>query len=152
MNCSRWSTSTPNLLSCVLPRLSPVGEDVPDDAVVPLADKELEGALLSRVAAARRAPASRARGKLDATSRDEGAEPQDFFVSQSAMRLPAAGRAHARDERSDRADVFSRGTSKETQVLFERPSPSLSVLKIKRRACPQQYCNYINGGLITMIN
>ena len=61
---------------CVLPRLAPIGEDVPDDAVVSLADNELEGALLSRVAAAR---ASRAR-KLDATSRDEGAEPQDLFV------------------------------------------------------------------------
>ena len=71
-------------------------KDVPDDAVVPLADDELEGALLSRVTAAR---ASRARGKLDATSRDEGAEPQDLFVSQSAMGLPAAGRAYARDER-----------------------------------------------------
>ena len=79
MNCSRWSTSTPNHTFCVLPRLSPVGEDVPDDAVVPLAEDELEGALLSRVAAAL-APASRARGELDATSRDEGAEPQDFFV------------------------------------------------------------------------
>ena len=86
---------------CVLPSLTPIGEDVPDDAVVSLADNELEGALLSRVAAAL-APASRARGKLDATSRDEGAEPQDLFVSQSAIRLPAAGRAHARDEISDR--------------------------------------------------
>ena len=151
MNCSRWSTSTPNLLSCVLPRLSPVGEDVPDDAVVPLADEELEGALLSRVTAAR-APASRARGKLDATSRDEGAEPQDFFVSQSAMRLPAAGRAHARDECSDRMDVsaifaIGIGAVDEIQVLFERPNRSISVLIIQRRARPEQCCNYINGGL-----
>jgi len=104
MNCSRWSTSTPSNLSCVLPRLSPVGEDVPDDAVVPLADDDLEGALLSRVAAAR-APASRARGKLDATSCDEGAEPQDLFVRRYAMGLPAAGRAHAFNEISDRTDV-----------------------------------------------
>ena len=89
---------------CVLLSRSPIGEDVPDDAVVSLADEEVEGALPSRVAATR-APASRARGKLDATSRDEGAEPQDLFVSQSAMRLPAAGRTHARDECSDRTDV-----------------------------------------------
>ena len=70
-------------------------KDVPDDAVVPLADDELEGALLSRVTST--APASRAR-KLGSAARDEGAEPQDLFVSQSAMGLPAAGRAHARDE------------------------------------------------------
>ena len=77
----------------VLGCLAPETEDVPDDAVVPLADDELEGALLSRVTAAR---ASRAR-KLDATSRDEGAEPQDLFVRRYAMGLPAAGRAHACD-------------------------------------------------------
>ena len=98
---------------------------MPDDAVVPLADDELEGALLSRVTAAR-APASRARGELDATSRDEGAEPQDFFVSQSAMSLPAAGRAHARDEISDLSDVSMMIIVKimvnVIQVLFERPS------------------------------
>ena len=149
MNCSRWSTSTPSNLSCVLPRLSPVEEDGPDDAVVPLADDEFESAC---VAAAR---ASRAR-KLDATSRDKGAEPQNFFVSQSAMRLPAAGRAHARDERSDRADVFKLiGIAivilKDIQVRFERPRDGLilsnsAFKKIKRRACPQQYCNYIDGG------
>ena len=96
---------------------------MPDDAVVPLADDELEGERLSCVAAAR---ASLAR-KLDATSRDEGAEPQDFFVSQSAMGLPAAGRAHARDECSDRMDVsaiFAIGIDvvDAIQVLFERPS------------------------------
>ena len=73
---------------------------MPDDAVVPLADNELEGALLSRVAAAW-TPASRAR-KLGSAARDEGAEPQDLFVSQLAVGLPAAGRAHARDEISDR--------------------------------------------------
>ena len=94
---------------------------MPDDAVVPLADDELEGALLSRVAAARRAPASRARGKLDATSRDEGAEPQDLFVSQSAMGLPAAGRADACNEIYDRK-VFGIGTGNVIQVLFERPT------------------------------
>ena len=110
---------------CVLPRLSPVGEDVPDDAVVSLADEELEGALPSRVAATL-APASRARRKLDATSRDEGAEPQDLFVSQSAMGLPATGRAHACDECSDRTDVcgiYAMGIDgvNEIQVLFERP-------------------------------
>ena len=93
---------------------------MPDDAVVALADDELEGALLSRVAAAR-APASRARGKLDATSRNEGAEPQDFFVSQLAVGLPASGRAYACDEVSDRNDVF--GISANViQALFERPS------------------------------
>ena len=120
MNCSRWSTSTPSKLPCVLPRLSPVGEDVPDDAVVPLTDDELEGALLSRVAAAL-APASRARGKLDATSRDEGAEPQDLFVRRYAMGLPAAGRAYACNEISDRLEVFGIGTFvNEIQVPFER--------------------------------
>ena len=70
------------------------------------------------------------------------------------MGLPAAGRAHARDERSDRADVFKLiGIAivilKDIQVRFERPRDGLilsnSVFKIKRRACPQQYCNYING-------
>ena len=81
---------------CVLLRLSPIGEDVPDDAVVALADEEVEGALLPCVATAR-APASRARGKIDTAARDEGAEPQDLFVRQSAMGLPAAGRAHACD-------------------------------------------------------
>ena len=94
MNCSRWSTSTPSKLPCVLPRLSPEGEDVPDDAVVPLADDESDR--------------PRRREALpSATSRDEGAEPQDLFVGQSAMGLPAAGRAHARDERSDRTDACS---------------------------------------------
>ena len=53
---------------------------MPDDAVVPLADNELEDALLSRVTAAL-APASRARGKLDSAARDEGEEPQDLFVA-----------------------------------------------------------------------
>ena len=104
---------------CVLPSLTPIGEDVPDDAVVSLADEELEGALLSRVTAARRAPASRARWKLDATSRDEGAEPQDFFVSQLAVGLPASGRAYACDECSDRIAVFGAFVNF-IQVLFER--------------------------------
>ena len=129
---------------------------MPDDAVVPLADDELEGARLPGLTAAR-APASRARGELDATSRDEGAEPQDFFVSQSAMGLPAAGRAHARDECSDRTDVspiFAIGIDvvDAIQVLFERPNRSLSVLIIQRRARPEQCCNYINGGLRYPIN
>ena len=91
---------------------------MPDDAVVPLADDELEGARLPGLTAAR-APASRARGELDATSRDEGAEPKDFFVSQSAMGLPAAGCADARDERSDVSGI---GPANAMQVLFERPS------------------------------
>ena len=72
---------------------------MPDDAVVPLAEDELEGALLSHVTAARASPSR----KLDATSRDEGAEPQDFFVSQLAVGLPASGRAYACDECSDRS-------------------------------------------------
>ena len=63
----------------VLGSRAPETKDVPDDAVVPLADDELEGARLPGLSAAR-APASRARGELDATSRDEGAEPQDLFV------------------------------------------------------------------------
>ena len=63
----------------VLISRSPKREDVPHNAIVSLAGDELEGALLSHVAAVR-APASRARRKLDATSRDEGAEPQDLFV------------------------------------------------------------------------
>ena len=71
------------------------------------------------------------------------------------MGLPAAGRAHARDEISDRTDVFKligiaifilkAKANDMIQVLFERLRPFKSVLKIKRRACPQQYCNYING-------
>ncbi len=101
---------------CVLPRLPPIGEDVPDDAVGALADNELEGANVSGVTAAR---ASRARGKLDATSRDEGAEPQDFFVSQLAVGLPASGRAYACDECSDRTDVFGISVNF-IQALFER--------------------------------
>ena len=96
---------------------------MPDGAVVPLADNELEGALLSRVTAAL-APASRARGELDATSRDEGAEPQDLFVRRYAMGLPAAGRAYARDEISDRTDVFGIGIFYLIQFLFERPNIS----------------------------
>ena len=140
---------------CVLPSLTPIGEDVPDDAVVPLADDELESARVATACAAR------AR-KLDATSRDEGAEPQDLFVGQSAMGLPAAGRAHARDEISDRTDVFKligiaifilkAKANDMIQVLFERLRPFKSVLKIKRRACPQQYCNYINCILRKVIN
>ena len=75
-------------------------------------------------------------------------------MSQSAIRLPAAGRAHARDEISDPTDVFFKligiaivilKANGMIQVLFERLRPFKSVLKIKRRACPQQYCNYING-------
>ena len=58
----------------VLGRLAPETKDVPDDAVVPLADDELEGTLLSRVTVAR---ASRAR-KLGSAAHDEGAEPQDL--------------------------------------------------------------------------
>ena len=54
----------------VLGSRAPETKDVPDDAVVPLADDELEGSLLPSLTAAR-APASRARGKLDATSREE---------------------------------------------------------------------------------
>ena len=54
----------------VLGRRAPETKDVPDDAVVPLADDELEGARLPGLTAAL-APASRARGELDATSRDE---------------------------------------------------------------------------------
>ena len=105
---------------------------MPDDAVVALADDELEGALLSRVAAAR-APASRARWKLDATSRDEGAEPQDLFVSQSAMGLPAAGRAHARDERSDRIGEGHEDTFRLTwtyaEMLFTDEGATLDDLR-----------------------
>ena len=42
-----------------------------------LADDELEGALLSK----RHGRAGARCAKLDATSRDEGAEPQDLFVT-----------------------------------------------------------------------
>ena len=42
----------------------------------------------------------------EAAARDEAPKQQDLFVRQSAMGLPAAGRAHARDEISDRTDVF----------------------------------------------
>ena len=69
------------------------------------------------------------------------------------MGLPAAGRAHARDEILDRTDVLigieivivKAKANDMIQVLFERLRPFKSVLKIKRRTCPQQYCNYING-------
>jgi hypothetical protein len=53
---------------------------VPDDAVVPLADDELEGALLSRVTVA---PASRA--KLGSAAHDEGAEPQDLSFDSAKV-------------------------------------------------------------------
>ena len=79
-------------LSVLLSR-SPIGEDFPDDAVVSLADDEVEGV-------ARRgslAPASCAR-KLGATARDEGAEPQHHSVRRDAMRLPRTVLADARDE------------------------------------------------------
>ena len=82
---------------------------MPDDAVVPLADDELEGACVPAV----RAPRAR---KLGSAARDEGAEPQDLFVSQSAMRLPAAGRAYACAEC---AEMFDKGTVSKTQELFE---------------------------------
>ena len=113
---------------------------MPHDAVVPLADDESDrprsGEALLRPAARHEAPKS-----------------QDLFVGQSAMGLPAAGRAHARDEISDRTDVFKfiviqailKAILKAIQVRFERPRDGLilsnSVFKIKRRACPQQYCN-----------
>ena len=138
MYWSRWSTSTPSNFFCVLPRLSPVGEDVPDDAVVPLADDESD----------------RPRGREalpHPAARDEGAEPQDLFVRQSAMGLPAAGRAHARDERSDRTDVCSSiGINVNViQKLFELPTDLSRSKKgdratVQRRARPEQRCNYIN--------
>ena len=104
----------------VLGRRAPETKDVPDNAVVPLAEDELEGALLPCVATAR-APASRARGKFDTAARDEGAEPQDLFVRRYAMGLPAAGRAYACNEISDRLEVFGIGTFvNEIQVPFER--------------------------------
>ena len=56
----------------VLGRLAPETKDVPDDAVVPLADDELEGERLSHVTAAHRAR------KLGSAAHDEGAEPQDL--------------------------------------------------------------------------
>ena len=75
-----------------LPRLSPIGEDVPDDAVVPLADDEFHR--------------PRSREALPGpASRDEAPQLQDLLVRQSEMGLPAAGRAHARDEISDRTAV-----------------------------------------------
>ena len=66
---------------------------MPHDAVVSLAKDELEGALQSRVAAAR-APASRAR-KLGAAVRDEGPDPEDLPMSGATMRLPGAVPAYA---------------------------------------------------------
>ena len=107
---------------CFLVRCLPEGQDGPDDAVVALAHEELEDTLLPRVAAAW-APASRAR-KLGSAARDEGAEPQDLFVRRYAMGLPAAGRAYARDEISDRTDVFGIGIFYLIQFLFERPNIS----------------------------
>ena len=75
---------------------APKREDVPDDAIVSLAEDELEGARLPGLLAAR-APASRAI-ELDATARDEGAEPQHHSVRRDAMRLPRTVLADARDE------------------------------------------------------
>jgi len=107
---------------CLTP--SPVGEDGPDDAVVALADDESNRP-------------RRREALLRPAARDEASQAQDLLVGQSAMGLPAAGRAYARDERPDRTDVCGRGIVNVIQVLFERPSPSLSVRKIKRRACPE---------------
>ena len=112
---------------CVLPRLPPIREYVPDDAIVSLANEELEGAHLSRVATTR-PPASRAR-KLGASAHNEGAEPQDFFVSQHAMCLPATGRAHAVDECSDRNVVFGTNVNF-IQVLFERGRAAVSIRRL----------------------
>ena len=108
---------------------------MPDDAVVPLADDEPDRPR-RREALPRPAP------------RDEAPKPQDLFVGRDAMGLPAAGRAHARDKRPDRTVVCGIGKTSMNviQVLFERPSRwIMSVLIIKRRACPEQRCNYIDG-------
>ena len=77
----------------VLISRSPKRENVPHNAIVPLADEELECALLARVAAAR-APASRAR-KLGAAVRDEGPDPEDLPMLGATVRLPGAVPAHA---------------------------------------------------------
>ena len=66
---------------------------MPHNTIVALAKDEREGALLSRVAAAR-APASRAR-KLGAAVRDEGPDAEDLLVCDATMRLPGAVLAHA---------------------------------------------------------
>ena len=64
---------------------------------------------------------------LRPAARHEAPKPQDLLVGPSAMGLPAAGRAHARDERSDRMDIIALTAGRiETvnaiQVLFERPN------------------------------
>ena len=66
---------------------------MPDDAVVPLADDESDRPR-RREALPRPAP------------RDEAPEPQDLFVGQPAVGLPAAGRAHVSNEISDGTDVL----------------------------------------------
>ena len=108
---------------------------MPDDAVVPLADDESDR---PRRREALPRPAAR----------DEASQAQDLFVGPSAMGLPAAGRAHARNEISDRTGVCGIGRIlvHAIQMLFERQNrPCATVLKIKRRACPEQCCNYIDG-------
>ena len=92
-------------LLCVLRGLSPIREDVPDDTVVALAKDELEGALLSRVAAAR-APASRAR-KLGAAVRDEGPDAEDLPMSGATMGLPGAVPTYACHDIFDCTEVLA---------------------------------------------
>ena len=90
----------------ILPSLSPIRKDVPHNTVVALAKDELEGALQSRVAAAR-APASRAR-KLGAAVRDEGPDPEDLPMSGATVRLPGAVLAYACHYFFDCTEVLAR--------------------------------------------
>jgi len=76
----------------ILPGLPPVGEDIPHNTIVALADEEVEGALLPRVVTAR--PPARAI-KLDATACDEGPDSEDLLVCDATMRLPGAVLAYA---------------------------------------------------------
>ena len=113
---------------CVLLSRSPIGEDVPDDAVVSLADDEVEG--LARRGSL--APASCAR-KLGATARDEGAEPQHHSVRRDAMRLPRAVPAHACDNVTHRnAALRSRRGVEDRSMSHRAPTPPTS-LRFERR-------------------
>ena len=88
----------------ILPGLPPVGEDIPHNTIVALADEEVEGALLPRVVTAR--PPARAI-KLDATACDEGPDSEDLLVCDATMRLPGAVPAYACHDVFDCTEVLA---------------------------------------------
>ena len=78
---------------------------MPHNTIVALAKDELEGALQSRVAAAR-APASRAR-KLGAAVCDEGPDAEDLPMLGATMGLPGAVPAYACHDVFDCTEVLT---------------------------------------------